>query len=128
MDKFEQLSTAASYAVAIFGNQAQGDFALFDLTRGTPYPVEDHKREIAERALCFCGVMGIVQGVPYTALAEPLDTYTITALSHAFNERVESASAAALTAALERQPKDDSESWIWRLWSLKDTRPEMRPA
>jgi hypothetical protein len=128
MDKFEQLSTAASYAVAIFGNQAQGDFALFDLTKGTTFPVENIQREIAERSLVFCGVMGVVQGIPCTTLAEPLDSCTIRALSHAFNERVESASAAALTAALERQPKDDSEQWLWRLWSLKDTRPEMRPA
>lgn len=128
MDQFEHIGTTASYAVAIFGNPARGDFALFDLTKGTPFPVEGIQREIAERSLAFCGVMGVVQGIPCATFAEPLDSCTIRALSQAFNERVERASAAALTAALERQPKDDSEQWLWRLWSLKDTRSEMRPA
>lgn len=121
MDKFEQLSEAASYAVAIFGNPARGDFSLFDLTKGTPFPAENNQREIAERSLVFCGVMGVVGGTPCTVLAEPLDGYTMRALSHAFNERVERPSAAIATDPA--QPKDDSEQWLWRLWSLQDTRP-----
>ena len=124
MDKFEQLSTAASYGVAIFGNPALDDFCLFDLTKGTPYPVEDHKREIAERALSFCGVIGIVQGVPRTALAEPLGEYTITALTRAFCERIEAAVTAVegtLTAVLAT-PADESIAWCERLYWLPDTR------
>ena len=117
MDKFEQLSTAASYAVAIFGNPARGDFALFDLTRGTPFPVENIQREIAEPAFCFCGVMGVVQGIPCTAFSEPLSGYAIRALSHAFNERVEATSKAALAT-----PADDSIGWCERLYWLPDTR------
>jgi hypothetical protein len=123
MDKFEKLSEAASYAVAVFGDPARGDFALFDLTKGTPFPAENHQREIAERSLMFCGVMGIVQGIPCSAFSELLSGYAIRALSHAFNERVEGASKVALTADLARQPKDDSEEWLFRLYNLKDTRP-----
>lgn len=123
MDRFEQITNVASYAVAVFGNPAQGEFSLFDLTRGTPFPVENIQREIAERSLIFCGVLGVVQGIPCTAFAQPLDGCTIRALSHAFNERVEGASKAALTADLSGQPKDDSEKFLWRLWSLQDTRP-----
>ena len=122
MDRFEQITNAASYAVAVFGNPAQGEFSLFDLTKGTPFPVDDIQREIAERTLSFCGVMGVVQGIPCTAFTQPLDGCTIRALSHAFNERVEGTSAAALATDLA-QPKDDSENFLWRLWSLQDTRP-----
>lgn len=122
MDRFEQITNVASYAVAVFGNPAQGEFSLFDLSKGTPFPVDDIQREIAERSLVFCGVLGVVQGIPCTAFAEPLDGCTIQALSHAFNERVEGASA-AITADLARQPKDDSEEWLFRLYNLKDTRP-----
>jgi hypothetical protein len=124
MDQFHQITETASYAVAIFGNPARGDFALFDLTKGTPFPVEDIQREIAERAFCFCGVMGIVQGVPRTALAEPLGEYTVTALSRAFIERV----GAAVTAvegtetAVLAAPVDDSIGWCERLYWLPDTR------
>ncbi len=123
MDRFEQITNAASYAVAVFGNPAQGEFSLFDLSKGTPFPVDDIQREITERSLVFCGVLGVVQGIPCTAFAEPLSGYAIRALSHAFNERVESASKAASTAALAVQPKDDSEEWLFRLYNLKDTRP-----
>jgi len=124
MDQFEQLANAASYAVAIFGNPAREDFTLFDLTNGTPYPDENHKREIAERALSFCGVIAIVQGVPRTALAEPLGEYTVTALSKAFIERVEAAVTAVegtLAAELDRAV-GDSIGWCERLYWLPDTR------
>ena len=67
MDRFEQITNVASYAVAVFGNPAQGEFSLFDLSKGTPFPVDDIQREIAERTLAFCGVMGVVQGIPCTA-------------------------------------------------------------
>jgi hypothetical protein len=122
MDRFEQITNVASYAVAVFGNPAQGEFSLFGLTKGTPFPVDDFQREIAERSLVFCGVLGVVQGISCTAFAEPLDGCTIRALSHAFNERVEGASA-AIAADLAQQPKDDSEEWLFRLYNLKDTRP-----
>jgi len=121
MNKFEQLGDMASYAVAIFGNPARGDFALFDLTKGTPFPVEEIQREIAERAFGFCGVMGIVRGEHCTELAEPLGEYTITALSKAFLARLE-ATVTAVEAALAAQPKDDSEAWCFRLYALKDPR------
>jgi hypothetical protein len=117
MDKFEQLSEAASYAVAVFGDPARGDFALFDLTKGTPFPAENNQREIAERSLMFCGVMGIVQGIPCSTFSEPLSGYAIRALSHAFNERIEGASKAALAT-----PADDSIGWCERLYWLPDTR------
>ena len=123
MDRFEQITNAASYAVAVFGNPAQGEFSLFDLTKGTPFPTQNIQREIAERSLVFCGVLGVVQGIPCTAFSEPLSGYTVRALSHAFNERIEGASKAALTAGLAVQPKDDSEEWLFRLHNLKDTRP-----
>ena len=117
MDRFEQIANAASYAVAIFGNPVRGDFALFDLTKGTPFPVENIQREITERTLAFCGVMGVVQGIPCTAFSEPLSGYAIRALSHAFNERIEGASKAALD-----RPVDDSIGWCERLYWLPDTR------
>jgi hypothetical protein len=120
MNEFEQLGEMASYAVAIFGNPARGDFALYDLTPGTSFPVEDMQHEIAERAFCFCGVIGVVHGLPCTALAEPLDEHTIRALSHAFTARIEAA-VTAVEAALA-QPKDDSEAWCFRLYALKDPR------
>jgi hypothetical protein len=117
MDKFEQITNAASYAVAVFGNPAQGEFSLFDLTKGTPFPVENIQREIAEHSLIFCGVLGVVQGIPCTAFSEPLCGYAIRALSHAFNERIEGASKAALAT-----PADDSIGWCERLFWLPDTR------
>jgi hypothetical protein len=115
MDRFEQITNAASYAVAVFGNPAQGEFSLFDLTKGTPFPVENIQREIAERSLIFCGVLGVVQGIPCTAFAQPLDGCTIRALSHAFNERVEAGSAVI------NNPVDDSIGWCERLYWLPDT-------
>lgn len=117
MDRFEQITNAASYTVAVFGNPVRGEFSFFDLTKGTPFPVENIQREIAERSMVFCGVMGVVQGIPCTALAEPLSGYAIRALSHAFNERVEATSKAALAS-----PADDSIGWCERLHWLPDTR------
>ena len=115
-DKFEQIAGYARLAVGIVGNPTTSEFALVDLSGAGPVP--DFQGE-AQRGFCFIGVVGMVQGVPLIALTGPLDNAALDALSQAYIRHVE--------CVLEgpsgpQTPGDDSERWLWRLWSLKDPR------
>ena len=83
-DKFEQLVFDAELAVAIFSNPATSDFELINLAPGQHRP-----HDLRERGMCFVGVMGIVKGVPRTALDAPLDATITAALSQAFVRHIE---------------------------------------
>jgi hypothetical protein len=127
-DRFEQLALDAQLAVGILGNPTTSEFALIDLTG--PDPLPDFRGEIALRGFCFIGVAGLVLGVPRTALAVPLDNAEEDKLSQAYirhvtgvrDGRIHAATPSAPTRAIV--PGDDSEQFLWRLWSLKDPRPE----
>ncbi len=113
MDKFEQLVAAAQFPVCILGN-LRSDFELVDL-QSEPMS-EDAKRDLSKRGMCFVGVIGLVEGVPRVALAEPLDAMTATALSQAFVQRIEDKINGILA------PKGDSVEFLDRLYMLPDTR------
>jgi hypothetical protein len=114
-DKFEQIAGYARLAVGIVGNPTTSEFALVDLTG--PESVPDFRGE-AQRGFCFIGVVGMVQGVPLIALTGPLDNAALDALSQAYIRHVE----CVLEGRNAATPGDDSEQWLWRLWSLQDPR------
>jgi hypothetical protein len=119
-NKFEKLVWDAQLAVCILGNPQTSDFILIDLTA----PLRDMRSEIsAQRGLYFLGAAGIIQGAPRTALAEPLDNAAVDALAGAYVRHVESVLASRISKATVPL-QNDSETWLWRLWSLKDTRPD----
>lgn len=112
-DKFEQLAFDARLAAGIVGNPTTSEFALVDLSGLEPVP------DFREYGFCFIGVVGMVQGVPFIALTGPLDNDALDALSQAYFRHVECILEGRIRAAT---PGDDSEKWLWRLWSLKDPR------
>jgi hypothetical protein len=112
-DKFEQIAAYARLAVVILGNPTTSEFVLIDLAE----PLPDLRCE-AQRGLSFIGTVGVVQGVPLTVLAQPLDNAALDALSQAYLRHVE----CVLAGCRAVTPGDDSEQWLWRLWSLKDPR------
>jgi hypothetical protein len=83
MTKFQQFVANAEVAVCILGNPESGDFALCDLG---PH-AEDLQRDLVQRGYRFVGLLGMVQGVPRSALAEPLEANAIDALAEAFLKR-----------------------------------------
>lgn len=111
-DKFELIAGYARLAVVILGNPRISEFVLIDLAE----PLPDLRSE-AQRGLSFIGAVGIVQGVRRVALAEPLDNDALDALSQAYIRHVECILEGRIRATT---PGDDSERWLWRLWSLKD--------
>jgi hypothetical protein len=113
-DKFEQIAFEAQLAVCVLANEGVTDIELVNL-RSVPLPTA---RDFTGRNLHFLGVIGIVQGVPRTALAEPLDPVRISALSAAFIAYCE----VLLDAGLEQQRKGDEVDWLNRLMSLEDPR------
>ncbi len=82
-DKFEQIAEGADFPVCFLGNTETADYELLDLKRKPLLP-ESEKENLLSRGLCFIGVMGIVEGVPAAALAEPLDAATASALAQAY--------------------------------------------
>jgi hypothetical protein len=111
-DKFEQIAFEAQLAVCVLANEGVTDIELVNL-RSVPLPTPP---DFTGRNLHFLGVIGVVQGVPRTALAEPLDPVRISALSAAFIRYCE----VLLDAGL--RPKDDFVRFAEALWSLPDTR------
>ena len=114
IDKFEQIAFESQLSVCILANEGVTDIELVNL-KSVPLPTP---RDFPGRTLHFLGVIGIVQGVPRTALAEPLDPVRISALSAAFIAYCE----VLLDAGLEQQRKGDEVDWLNRLMSLEDPR------
>ncbi|HEY2363487.1 MAG TPA: hypothetical protein VGK36_20365 [Candidatus Angelobacter sp.] len=78
MDKFEQLVSEAQFAVAILCNLGTSDFELIDLDS------KQIPNILSARGLRFGGAMGLVNGLPRVALAEPFDEKMCRALIDAF--------------------------------------------
>jgi hypothetical protein len=118
-DKFEQISATAQVCAAVLGNTETGDFALLPLT-GQPISHPDLQRVMLSRHLRFCGIVGLVDGSTQTALSQPIEDAEMLALVDTFTRlcvQVDAERAGAET-------RDDSEQWLWRLWSLKDPRQD----
>jgi len=74
MDKFHQLvSETPSACWAIVGNPAAREFAVFRLGLSLTTESREMLPGFAARGFIFIGVAGIVDGVPQTRLAVPLD-------------------------------------------------------
>jgi hypothetical protein len=121
MDRFEQLVSASQVVACVLGNPANRDFLLIDIAA----PVDDALRaEAAQRGLYFCGVMGIIDGVTRTELAEALSSEAIAILSNEFVGQVVLIIAARLAnlRAVPPESKDDFVSWASSLYALEDPR------
>jgi hypothetical protein len=121
MDKFETLAAEASIAAAILANANVTDIELLpirprSLTDGR---IHDLARLWAFRGLRFIGVAGIVNDMPYTALALRLDPERISALSEAF-----AAYSKTVLSGENETPRaiGDEVEWLRKLWSLTDAR------
>lgn len=129
MDQLDKIAATASICAEILGNVETGDFALMPLTGESLTRPYLERVFWSPRRLRICGVIGLVNGSQCTVLSEPLEDEDIRGLEELFAEycksitgRVEGTLTAALATDLA-QPKDDSENFLWRLWSLQDTRP-----
>jgi hypothetical protein len=105
-DKFEQLVNDAQLAVAVFGNLETSDFELITLGPKFRDPLN-----LRERGMVFIAVMGIVNCVPRTALAVPVDAATTKTLADAFVKHIEVVAAQELETA-----------FLSRLYNLEDRR------
>lgn len=85
-DKFQTLAMRSSVAVSILANSDVSDIELLPVAPRAYSDEEIHRlaAQWAGRGLGFIGVVGIVDGVPQTALDVPLDPGRIEALSAAF--------------------------------------------
>ena len=86
-DHFEQIVGFAAFPVAIVGNLESENFELIDIIPEPPSA--DVTQRLSERGMSFIAAIGIVEGAPGTALAEPLDAITATALRQALAWRAE---------------------------------------
>lgn len=123
MNKCVELVAQASFAVAIVGNPGTRDFELLDL----PVKASLVLRDELKRRLEFCGIIALVGGRPQTALESPLDESVITALTHAFLDRIDAALTIteAVLAARTDAPPSDWLKFAESLWALPDPRPEL---
>jgi hypothetical protein len=109
-DKHEQIAHDAEFVVCILGNPETSDFELIDISHA---PLPEHLRTpMRERGFRFLGTVGLLEGVPRTALEEPLSPEITSALAQAYIRHVEAAANARLEVA-----------WLQRLHGLKAVRP-----
>jgi hypothetical protein len=106
-DKFEQLALDAQLSVVILGNPETSDFEMVSVAPG-PLPDE---RNIRARGMRFVGVVGLVHGVPRSALDEPLDAATTSALAQAYLRFIEHEANKELETAV-----------LGRMYQLSDPR------
>ena len=122
-DRFETLAATASCAVCIFATPQGTDFALVGLDAAGDAGV---MCDINARGLGFAGVIGLVDGAQRTELAEPLGDGVVDRMSALFVgyfvPRLLEAHSVTTPKAAPPEAQDDSESWLWRLWALKDPR------
>lgn len=120
-NRFEQLVMTSPLCVVVVADEGVTDIELIRIRPALPQ-FDERVRELQEsgRALRFVGVVGVKDGQPVSAFAEPLSETQITALSRAFLEY--------LRVWFEKpQPaqQDDSVAWLERLYMLEDPRPEV---
>jgi hypothetical protein len=108
-DKIEQIANDSQIAVAIIGNPRTGDFELLDLK----VPCSEERRLVlVGRGMFFCGISGIVNGVPQTSLETPLDNTTVDAVAAAFLVHIEQNIDLVLRGLVEQKAL---EGWLARL-------------
>lgn len=117
-DVFQSLAMRANPAAAVLSNPDGTATELLPvMPRGLSNEDLDSLVQLwAGRGLAFIGVIGMVDGIPQTALDIPLDPLRMHALSSAFVRHCEQ---------IERQ-KGDSVEWCERLFALPDPRPYPR--
>lgn len=109
-DAQEQLVWDSEVSVAVIGKG--GEFVLIRLDENgegdEALIVEALKKDYA-----YCGVLGVKNGqAGAKCQPNPDAVYTMMHAGLAFAQEM----------AGRLKPKDDSEQWLWRLWSLKDPR------
>lgn len=94
-DRFQTLAMRANPAVAVLANSDGTELELLPvMPHGPSEDLDRLAQQWAGRGLAFVGVMGMVDGLPHTALDVPLDATRMHALSEAFArhcERIEGA-------------------------------------
>ena len=134
-NRLEQIAATASICALILGNMETGDFALLPLTGESLTRPYLERVFWSPRRLRICGVTGLVNGSPRTALSEPLEDEDEDSLAQLFAEycaQVFAERPALSQALIERAegtltavlatPVDDSIGWCERLHWLPDTR------
>jgi len=130
MHRLEQIAATAQICALVLANVETGDFALLPLT-GEPLSRPYLERVFGSpRRLRICGVTGLVNGLPHTALSEPLEDGDVDALAELFIEycaQVFAERPALSRALIERveaaMVPDESLMWCESLYTLEDTRP-----
>jgi hypothetical protein len=114
MDKFERLALESQAAAAILGNGHE--FEIIDLGKPEAMPSSEYRRKLLERGFRFVGIVGLIEGRPKTALAEPLDEISTAALSRAYVDLIEQRINESAKAV------GDGTDWLTSLYQLPDTR------
>lgn len=125
-DKFEAIAATAQPAVCILANATATDWMLIGMD-GLPLDGES-VRDLNRRGLVFAGILGMVEGAPKLALDRIIPDAIVDSMSQLFFgyfvRRFLDAQLAPAPAPAPTAPdvQDDSETWLWRLWALKETR------
>ena len=117
LDNLDRYELVGKLPVVIFGNTSSGDFELVDLD-AAPVTLPEVKIAIEARGLAFLGTVAILDGKPRSALADPLDTPTITSLAEAYNRHID----ARLKNRIRETVPGDALTFLENLWSLADKR------
>ncbi len=115
LDPVEQLVFESEICVGVLG-KAGGDFILVPLMKDGP--IDGAVTDAAERGYSYCGVLGIVNGVPGAKCEPDADADSILCCllgSLAF--------ARMVCDRIKPAPKGDAVEWLTKLHGLADTRP-----
>lgn len=118
LDKFDLIATYSANAVCILGN-ASGEYELIALDN-VAVTLSKVKDDLLARGFHFVGVIGLMGGTPQPALAEPLDTPTIEALSASYSRLIDD----RIRDRLRQTVPGDSLPFLEAMWKLHDPRSD----
>ncbi len=120
-DRFQLLAASAQVAVIVLANADVTDIELIPVK---PHTISDDEvtHRCAGRVLHFAGVLGLVDGVGHSQLAEPLDEQRVSALADAFTTYCVTLMGDHLEREIAKHSAGDFVEWAQRLYRLPDAR------
>jgi hypothetical protein len=113
LNAWERVLTQSLFAVSILANRETDDFVLL---HANSLPLPEHvQAEYTLRGLAFAGAIGLSWALtPEVELTFPLSANCIAGIAQAFMKMMKSGAT---------QVKDGGALSLYRLWNLKDERP-----
>jgi hypothetical protein len=110
LDKFEQIAVNSRFHRTVLVNPRISEFGLYAPNQlvNDDRSLTDLCKSLQAGGFCYYGVVGIIDGIPHTALVDEVDPATLAALGKRFTEELE--------AQANADVREEVEKWVFARW------------